>query len=157
MKARIINYHKPKRPKVKLPKVTNRYGIHFSQKQLENSPLAEQVKQIIRALLPTPAHYRKGLLIKVLFYTNTNWLENETSGSYRCIEKHGCYDAEWDAGAASVITLKIGLRASELKVLQVIAHEIAHHITWVRDRKFGERKADKLAEKLIAKYKAKYI
>ena len=94
-------------------------------------------------------------MVKVLFYTDPE-LATYWRGRYRCAYVHGLYDKEFDMGVSSVITLKIGLKVDHDTLLQLIAHEIGHHVTWIKDKKFGERKADKIAERLIARYKAKH-
>ena len=123
--------------------------IQFSQKQFAKTPLAEQMKDLIQFCVPKTPRYRQGLLIKVMFYTThpSDW-----SGSYRCIEVHGLYDKEIMDGSDAVITLKVGRKTPFDKLLYLTAHEVGHHISWVKDRRFGEKKADKIAEKIIRRY-----
>ena len=124
--------------------------IQFSQKQFAKTPLAEQIKDLIQFCVPKAPRYRQGLLVKVMFYTTyaTDW-----RGSYRCIEKHGLYDKEWNMrGIEDVITIKVGQQVPFDKLLYLIAHEVAHHISWIKDRRFGEKKADKIAENIIQRY-----
>ena len=126
--------------------------IQFSQKQFKNSPLAEQIKELIQFCVPKAPRYRQGLLVKVMIYTGKDY-PTCWRGNYRCIEKHGLYANEWDMkGIESVITLKFGRQVSLDKILYLIAHEVGHHITWIKDRRFGEKKADKLAQKIIDRY-----
>ena len=126
--------------------------IQFSQKQFANTPLAEQMRDLIQFCVPKAPRYRQGLLVKVMVYTTH---QADWSGSYRCEEKHGLYDNEWDKGIESVITLKVGQKTPLDKLLYLTAHEVGHHITWIKDRRFGEKKADKIAEKIIQRYKGK--
>jgi len=84
------------------------------------------------------------------------------SGSYRCEEKHGLYSNEIFTkdyknlrGTTSVITLKVGNQTPFDKLLYLTAHEVGHHITWVKDRRFGEKKANKIAERIIQRYNHK--
>ena len=131
-----------------------RLKIQYSQKQLSKSSLAQEIRRIILFCLPKARQYRQGLLVKIMFYTDKDY-QTDWRGNYRCAYKHGLYDKEWDAGASSVITLKIGQQAPADKILYLIAHEIGHHISWIKDRKFGEKKADKIANKLITRFNAK--
>lgn len=133
--------------------------IQFSQKQFANTPFAEQMKDLIQFCVPQSPRYRQGLLVKVMVYTShpTDW-----NGSYRCEEKHGLYDNEIFSkdhkhlrGITSVITLKVGQQVPKETLLYLIAHETGHHITWVKDQRFGEKKADKIAQKIIDRYNSK--
>ena len=123
--------------------------IQFSQKQFAGTPFAEQMRDLIQFCVPKAPRYRQGLLVKVMVYTThpTDW-----SGNYRCFMKHGLYEQELFLGMKSVITLKVGEGTPFDKLLYLTAHEVGHHITWIRDRRFGEKKADKIAEKIIARY-----
>ena len=133
--------------------------IQFSQKQFVNTPLADQMRDLIQFCVPKAPRYRQGLLVKVMVYTThpTDW-----SGSYRCREIHGLYENEIFSKnykrlleIKSVITLKVGHQTPFDKLLYLTAHEVGHHITWVKDRRFGEKKADKIAEKIIQRYNGK--
>ena len=127
--------------------------IQFSQKQFANTPLAGQMRDLIQFCVPKAPRYRQGLLVKVMVYTThpTYW-----SGSYRCCEKHGLFDNEWKMrGVEEVITLKVGKEPPFDKLLYLTAHEVGHHITWIKDRRFWEKKANKIAEKIIQRYKDK--
>ncbi len=127
--------------------------IQFSQKQFANTPFANQMRELIQFCVPKAPRYRQGLLVKVMVYTThpTDW-----SGNYRCCEKHGLYDDEWNMrGVESVVTLKAGQQTPHDKLLYLTAHEVGHHITWIRNRRFGEKKADKIAEKIIQRYNGK--
>ena len=130
--------------------------IQFSQKQFAKTPLADQIKELIQFCVPKTGRYRQGLLVKVMFYTSypTDW-----RGSYRCRERHGLYPGEMFREEyiklpkiESIITLKFGLEVPGDTLLYLIAHEVAHHITWVKDKRFGEKKADKIASKIIQRY-----
>ena len=127
--------------------------IKFSQKQFVNTPLAEQMRALIQFCVPKAPRYRQGLLVKVMVYTThpTDW-----SGSYRCEAVHGLYYNEWKMrGVESVITLKVGEQTPFDKLLYLTAHEVGHHVTWIKDRRFGEKKADKIAQKIIDRYNGK--
>ena len=132
--------------------------IQFSQKQFVDTPLAEQIKGLIQFCIPKSPRFRQGLLVKVMFYTSpehaTYW-----AGNYRCEEEHGLYtneiftkDFKHLRGIKSVITLKVGQQAPFDRLLYLVAHETGHHISWIKDRRFGEKKADKLAQKIIDRY-----
>jgi len=126
--------------------------IQFNQKQFAKTPLAGQIRDLIHFCVPKTPRYRQGLLVKVMFYTNkaysTRW-----KGSYRCAEKHGLYKSERNMpNIESVITLKIGQELPSKTTLYLIAHECGHHITWVKDKRFGEKRADKIAKQIEDRY-----
>jgi len=130
--------------------------IQFSQKQFAKIPLADQLRELIQFCIPKTPRYRQGLLVKVMFYTSypTDW-----RGSYRCEEKHGLFTSEIFTkdfknlrGTESVITLKVGQQVPFDTLLYLVAHEVAHHISWVKDKRFGEKKANKIADKIIQRY-----
>ena len=129
--------------------------IQFSQKQFAKTPLAEQIRELIQFCVPKTPRYRQGLLVKVMIYTGKDY-SSYWRGSYRCSDIHGLYDNEWNMkGIESVITLKFGQEVSFDKLLYLIAHEVSHHITWIKDKRFGEKRADKLAQKIIDRYHRK--
>ena len=129
--------------------------IQFSQKQFAKTPLAEQIRDLIHFCVPKTPLYRFGLLIKVMFYTSKIH-STYTRGNYRCFEKHGLYEQEWNMrGVTSVITLKIGQEAPFREILYLIAHECGHHITWTKGKRFGEKRADKIAKRIMDRYDKK--
>jgi len=84
-----------------------------------------------------------------MFYTDpayaTSW-----AGNYRNIYHHGLYDNEWNMkGIESVITLKVGQQVSQDKLAYLIAHETGHHIIRSQNKRGGEKKADKIADKIL--------
>ena len=126
--------------------------IQFSQKQFAKTPLAEQMKDLIQFCVPKTPRYRQGLLVKVMFYTNKAY-STDWQGNYRCAEQHGLYESERNTpNIKSIITLKVGQEVPLNTILYLTAHEVGHHISWVKDRRFGEKKADKIAEKIIQRY-----
>ncbi len=133
----------------------NTVKIQFSQKQFQKSPLAEEVKRLIQFCLPKAKRYRQGLLVKVLFYTGEGY-QTYWRGHYANGYAHGLYGRDWDAGANSVITLKIGQQVGYDKILYLVAHEVSHHISWIKDQRFGEKKADKIAAKIIERYNQRH-
>ena len=121
--------------------------IQFSQPKYRNTGLAEQIHDLLFAVI-TPK-YRQGLLVKILFYTGLN-RKADWNGNYRNIWRHGFYDNEWKMKSIdSIITLKVGFEVPADKLLYLIAHETGHHILGRQDKRGGEKRADKLAEKLI--------
>ena len=130
--------------------------IQFSQKQFANTPLAEQIKDLIQFCVPKTPRYRQGLLVKVMIYTRQDY-PTRWRGNYRCAEQQGLYPSEIFRKdlVESVITLKLGREVPVETILYLIAHEVAHHITWIKDKRFGEKRADKLAQKIIDRYHRK--
>ena len=55
----------------------------------------------------------------------------------------------------SVITLKVGPEVPSDKLLYLIAHETGHHIIRSQDKRGGEVKADKIADKIIERHNSK--
>ena len=125
--------------------------IQFSQKRFRNTGLTKQIHDILYGVIPPK--YRKGLLIKIMFYINPDY-SAYWAGNYRNIYRHGLYESEWNMkGIDSVITLKIGQQVPSDKLIYLIAHETGHHIIRSQNKRGGEKKADKIAEKLIKRYK----
>lgn len=125
--------------------------IQFNQKQFKKSPLALEIRNLIHFCVPKTSRYRQHLVVKVMFYTNGNY-GSCWRGHYACLDIHGLYRKDIDAGFDSEIVLKIGQNIHFDTMLYLIAHEVGHHITWVKDKRFGEKKADKIAEKIIERY-----
>ena len=124
--------------------------IQFSQKKFKNTLLAKQIRNLILACI-TP-RYRRGLLVKVMFYTSPEY-KTYWRGNYRSAERQGLYDSEWDMGGIdSVITLKVGQEIPFDKLLYLIAHETGHHIIRSLQKRGGEKKADKIAQRIISRY-----
>jgi len=124
--------------------------IKYSQPKLKHSPLAQQIHDILFAIVPPK--YRRGLLVKVLIYTDKA-LARHWRGNYRHVEYQGLYDDEWNMKEVeAVITLKVGPECPRNKLLYLIAHETGHHIIRSQDKRGGEQKADKIANNLMARY-----
>jgi len=133
--------------------------IKFSQKWAK-SERGARIRKILWMTVKAARATRKckTLLVKVFFYTNENY-KKCYSGNYRNIWHHGFYPKEWEMYAEkfdAIITLKLGKEVSDQEIAELFAHELGHHLQYLKSGRSGEKTADKIAKKILAKMKEKY-
>lgn len=127
--------------------------IVFSQKWAEEK-YGKRIREILWRIVKLARATKKcdNLLVKVFFYTK----QDRIRGNYRNIWIHGFYDKEWNKYAKKfegIITLKLPKNATDEEIAQIFAHELGHHLSFVKHRRFGEKTANKFEEKVIQRWK----
>lgn len=124
--------------------------IVFSQRNVEGK---HSIKKLISKVvkLAKASKHSRNLLVKVFLYRNRETYR----GSYRNIFKHYFYESEvkYLPNYTAIITLKIPQRYNMEKIVHLFAHELAHHLSWVKNKRFSEKTAERFAEKILAKYR----
>jgi hypothetical protein len=128
--------------------------IKFSQKWVQVQH-GSRIRQLLWHVVKLARVSKKcdRLLVKVFFYQT----DRGYSGSYRHIAVHGFYESEWEKYADkfhAIVTLKFPKKATDKQIVELFAHELGHHLSYLKSKRFGERKADKFAQKIVSKWES---
>ena len=126
-----------------------RVKISFSQKWA-GKEFGRRIRKLISNVIKASRARRlcRGLLVRVFFYTDSA-KEEFARGSYRNAEVGGMYSNEHRRGATAVITLKLGKKVSDEDVIDLFAHELAHHISYRKTVRTGEKTAEKIKKTIL--------